>query len=147
MTTPIRPLPEDIDRWIALVRWLRGMDAAVAWLVLWGALWALFPGLVSAAQAAAVSFVLVALGFLMRPIRLHWRPVSACVGLMVSRGLRPGDRAWFVRSRRADLVLVTARHGIRAVIGTAEDDADEVLSVRRTRVLLLPADRAPTALQ
>jgi hypothetical protein len=144
MTTPIRPLPEDIDRWIAWARWLRGMDAVVAWLVLWGAFWVSSPGLVSAAQAAAVSFALVALGFLVRPIRLHWRPVSACVGLMVSRGLRPGDRAWYVRSQRADLVLVTARRGIRAVIGTAEDDADEVLSVRRTRVFLLPADRAPT---
>jgi len=32
MTTPIRPLPEDIERWIARARWLRALDAAVAWL-------------------------------------------------------------------------------------------------------------------
>ena len=67
--------------------------------------------------------------------------MSAWVGLAVSRRLRPGDRAWYVRSQRADLVLVTACHGIRVVIVTPDVDADEGLSVRRTRVLLLPADR------
>jgi hypothetical protein len=143
MTTPIKPLPEEADRWIAWARWLRGADAAVAWLSLWGVL-ASIPGTVSAGWAAAVAFVLVGLGFLALRIRVFWRPVSAYVGLKVSRGLRPGDRAWYVRSHRADLVLVTACHGVRVVIATSDVDADEVLSVRRTRVLLLPAERART---
>ena len=142
MTTPIRPLPEDVDRWIAWARWLRTLDAALAWLGL-GVLLAI-AGTFSAGQAAVLSLALVSLGALMRRIRAFWRPISACVGLIVSRGLRPGDRAWYVRSRRADLVLVTACHGTRVVIATSEIDADEVLSVRRTRVLLLPADRTRT---
>ena len=141
MTTPIKPLPEGADRWITWARWLRGADAAVAWLVLWGVLVST-PGMVSAGRAAAASVALLALGFLTRPVRVFWRPVSACVGLLVSRDLRPGDRAWYVRSHRADLALVTACHGIRVVIATSDVDIDEVLSVRRTRVLLLPADRA-----
>jgi hypothetical protein len=141
MTAPIKPLPDAVDRWIVWARWLRGMDAAAAWLGLWGALVALV-GTVTTGQAAIASFVLVSLGFVARPIRLHWRPVSACVGMIVSRHLRPGDRAWYVRSRRADLVLITACHGVRVVIAMSDVDVDEVLSVRRTRVLLLPADRA-----
>jgi len=143
MTTPIRPLPEDIERWIARARWLRALDAAVAWLALTGALMSI-PGALSGGQAAVLSLALVSLGFLARRIRVFWRPISAYVGLLVSRGLRPGDRAWYVRSRRADLVLVTACHGVRALIATSDVDADEVLSVRRTRVLLLPADRGRT---
>jgi hypothetical protein len=140
MTTPIKPLPEGADRWITWARWLRGVDAAVAWLGLWGVLVSI-TGTVSAGRAAAASFALVGLGFLTRPIRVFWRPASACVGLIVSRDLRPGDRAWYVRSQRADLALVTACHGVRMVIATSDVDVDEVLSVRRTRVLLLPADR------
>jgi hypothetical protein len=141
MTTPIKPLPEEIDRWIVWARWLRLTDASVAWLALWGVLVSL-SGMITAAQAAVLSLVLVSFGILARPFRLHWRPISACVGLRVSRDLRPGDRAWYVRSRRADLVLVTACHGVRVVIAPSDVDVDEVLSVRRTRVLLLPADRA-----
>src|SRR5262249_38661500 len=140
MPTPSKPLPEDVERWIAWARWVRAMDAVAAWLLF--VVLVSIPGILSVGRAAAVAFVLVSLAFLARPLRLHWRPVSACVGLMVSRGLRAGDRAWYVRSRRADLVLVTACHGVRLVIAPSDVDADEVLSVRRTRVLLLPAERA-----
>lgn len=139
MTTPIRPLPEEVDRWIVWARWLRTLDAAVAWLGLGGLLW--IPGTFSAGQAAVLSLALVGLSFLTRRIWAFWRPVSAYVGLTVSRSLRPGDRAWYVRSSRADLVLVTACHGARVVIAASDVDVDEVLTVRRTRVLLLPADR------
>jgi len=62
------------------------------------------------------------------------------VGLAVSRGLRAGDRAWYVRSGEADLVLVTARHGARVVIARPDLADGEDLNVRRTRVLLLPAE-------
>jgi hypothetical protein len=139
MPTPIRPLPDDVDRWIAWARWFRTLDAAVAWLVV-GAVLLSIPGTFTAGQVAVLSLALVCLSFLTRRIRVFWRPVSAAVGLMVSRDLQPGDRAWYVRSRRADLVLVTARHGARVVIATSDVDADEVLTVRRTRVLLIPAD-------
>jgi hypothetical protein len=146
MPTPIRPLPDDVDRWIVWARWLRTLDAAVAWLAVVGLLLSI-RGPFTAGQAAVLSLALVSLSFLTRRIRVFWRPVSALVGLMVSRDLRPGDRAWYVRSRRADLVLVTACHGARMVIATSDVDADEVLTVRRTRVLLIPADRGrPAAL-
>ena len=136
MTTPIRLLPEHIERWIARSRRLRWLDAVSAWLCLWlAALWIVSA---SARDAAFGAAVLLALGVLVRPLRAFWRPISAWVGLAVSRSLRVGDRAWHVRPDRVDLVLVTARHGARLVIATPGFDADEGLSVRRTRVLVLP---------
>ena len=140
MTTPIRLLPEEVERWIARSRRLRWLDAASAWLCLWLAgLWILGA---SGRDAAFGAAVLLALGLMIRPLRALWRPISAYVGLAVSRGLRVGDRAWYVRPDRVDLVLVTARHGTRLVIATPGFDADEGLSVRRTRVLVLPFEEA-----
>jgi hypothetical protein len=104
--------------------------ALLAWLL----------GLASA-PAAVASLIVVALGVLVRPLRVFWRPLSGSVGLVLSRRLQPEDRAWYVRSRHADPVLVTARNGARMRIATPDlEEPDEVLSVRRTRVLLLPAD-------
>ena len=139
MSSPIRPLPHEVARFISLATWFRWCDAAVAWTVLW----ALLASILGPASppAAVASLVLVTLGALLQPLRVLWRPVSGSVGLVLSRRLRPGDRAWYVRSRHADPVLVTARHGARMRIATPDlDEPDEVLSVRRTRVLLLPAD-------
>jgi hypothetical protein len=136
----IRPLPEGVERWVARARRLRWADAGVGWLVFCGFLW-WPPWRGTMTQTAAVALGLTILASLLRPLRAVWRPVSAWVGVVVSRDLHAGDRAWYVRSERADLVLVTARHGIRMVIVTPDIDADEGLSVRRTRVLLLPADR------
>jgi hypothetical protein len=144
VTTPIKPLPDEIHRWIGRARWLRWTDAIVAWMGLWAA-WVAILGSASPRQAAVLSLASVGLGLVVRPIRMLWRPISAGVGLMLSRGLHPGDRAWYVRASRADLVLVTARHGTRMVIATPDVDADEVLSVRRTRVFLLPVDEARVA--
>ena len=139
MTSPIRPLPHEVARFISLAAWLRWCDAAVAWTMLWTLLaWFLGP---ASPAAAVASLVLVTLGALTQPVRVLWRPVSGSVGLVLSRRLQPGDRAWYVRSRHADPVLVTARHGARMMIATPDrDEPDEVLSVRRTRVLLIPAD-------
>ncbi len=138
MTSPIRPLPQEVSRWISRAEWLRWGDAGIAWAGLWAALgWLLGP---APTLAAVLSLALVGLGTQMRPLRAVWRPLSGSVGLAVSRHLQPGDRAWYVRSSHADPVLVTARHGARLVIATPElDEPDEVLTVRRTRVLLLPA--------
>jgi hypothetical protein len=138
MTSPIRPLPEEVNRWISRAAGLRWCDAVVAWLALSAlAFWLLD---LTAIAAAALALALVGLASLIRPVRTPWRPISGCVGLAVSRSLKPGDRAWYVRSEHADPVLVTARHGTRLVIATPDlDEPDEVLTVRRTRVLLLPA--------
>jgi hypothetical protein len=51
---------------------------------------------------------LVALLTAAPPLRVRWRPVSGLVGVLVSRPLRPGDQAWYVRSERADLVVPAA---------------------------------------
>ena len=139
MTSPMRPVPHEVARFISLAAWLRWCDAVVAWIVLW----ALLASILGPASrpASVASLVLVTLGALLRPLRVLWRPVSGSVGLVLSRRLQPGDRAWYVRSHLADPVLVTGRHGTRMLIATPDrDEPDEVLSVRRTRVLLLPAD-------
>lgn len=137
MRSPIRPLPELINRWISRLRYLRWLDGLVAWLALGTtALW--FVESLSAGPALVLAAAVVALGLVVPPVRTRWRPVSGPVGLIASRRLRPGDRAWYVRAGEADLVLVTARHGIRMVIAKPGDLA-EGLSVRRTRVLLLRA--------
>src|SRR5262245_57887445 len=109
MTTPIRSVPEEVNRWIWLAVWLRRCDAVFAWLILWG----LLTAALGAALAAVLSLGIVALGAQIRSLRVLWRPVSGGVGLAVSRDVQPGDRVWYVRSRQADLVLVTARHGAR----------------------------------
>ena len=139
MTTPIRTVPDSVARWISRMWCLRWVDAAVAWIGLWGGL-SLVLGSELASHAAVLSLTFLCLGLLIRPIRSSWRPISGWVGLAVSRGLRPGDRAWYVRSRDADLVLVTARHGARLVIVSPDLAHNEGLHVRRTRVLLIPAE-------
>jgi hypothetical protein len=141
MTTPIRPLPEGIGRWMARLGWLRLGDALLGWLVLLLGLSLLVPRLPSQAAMAVAGGLLLA-GALILRVRLGWRPLSAATTLVVSRRLRPGDRAWFVHGSDADLVLVTARHGLRLVIARPGHDSAEGLSVRRTRVLLLPASAA-----
>ncbi len=134
-----RSAPQSVVRWISPVRWLRTLDAAIAWLCLWGAISSLL-GLGSAQAALILAAALLGLGAVIRPVRVRWRPVTGSVGIAVSRGLRPGARAWYVREREADLVLVTARHGLRLVIAKPDLGRDEGMSVRRTRVILLPVD-------
>jgi hypothetical protein len=139
MRTPIRPVPDEVARWMSRMVWLRGLDLVVAWLGLW-AVAALVLGLGSGTEAGLVSLVLLCLGLAIRPLRVRWRPITGWVGLRVSRSLLPGERAWYVRPRAVSLVLVTARHGVRLVIAGPDLAKDEGMSVRRTRVLLLPAD-------
>lgn len=141
MTTPIRAVPVSVARWISRMWWLRCAHAAVASVCLWSAsVSILAPAFGS--YAAVLSLIPLGLGVMIRPIRVRWRPISGWVGLVVSRSLRPGDRAWYVRSREADLVVVTARHGARLVIARSDLDHNEGLNVRRTRVLLIPGSSA-----
>jgi len=135
--TPIRPLPGTIERWTSRLRWLRWADALAAWLALF---LLLVLGLPRLPGQAAVTLGAMLLGgaALIPRLRHAWRPVSAATTVAASRGLAPGDHAWFIHGGDASLVLVTARHGLRVVIARPGHDAAEGMSVRRTRVLLLP---------
>jgi hypothetical protein len=139
VTTPMRPVPYETIRWMARRGWLRWGDALLAWLLAWGiAVLALGPGRGRAAAVAAL--VLVVAGALVQPARVRWRPLSGWAALRLSRDLRPGDRAWYLGAREASLVVVTARHGVRLVIARPDLGQDEGLSVRRTRVFLIPSE-------
>lgn len=139
MGTPIRPLPERIARWSTRADWLRRLDAVAAWLLVWGVLAAVRPDLGTGVQAGAAAVAVGLLGAV-PPIRVRWRPVSGPVGLWVSRMLAPGDRAWHVRPEGPELVIVTARRGLRLTVAVPGRGAAEGLSVRRTRVLVFGAD-------
>lgn len=138
MRTPIKPLPEAIVRWTRRARWLRWLDALAAWFILWASTAILLRG-VDGRISALLATVLLAAGASVSLLRVRWRPISAWVAFVVSQPLRPGDRAWHVRPREAELVVVTARRGLRMVIAQAQGPA-EGIAVRRTRVWLLPAD-------
>jgi hypothetical protein len=141
MTTPNQPVPALAEKWLARSRYLRWADAAAAWLVLLGAAAAALPTQPGGALALLATALLVA-GVLIPATRIHWRPVSGWTGVAVSRSLRPGSRAWFVRGGRADPVLVTGRRGLRVSIAERSLGEAETMTVRRTRVFLIPADAA-----
>jgi len=139
MGTPIRPLPEAVARWSTRARWIRRLDALAAVALVWGVLAVVLPGAGAGAQAGAAAVIAGLLGAL-AAIRARWRPISGPVGLWLSRTLAPGDRAWYVRPDAPELVIVTARRGLRLTVAVPGRGADEGLSVRRTRVLVLSAD-------
>lgn len=141
MRTPLRPLPEMIARWMRWARWLRWLDGLAGWLVLWGTAAFVFREFDGGIQATLAA-LLTAAGAAVAPLRAWWRPVSSAVALAVSRRLRPGDRAWRVGPGEAELVFVTARRGTRVVIAHLARGPVEGVSVRRTSVLLVPADPA-----
>ena len=141
MRSPLRPLPPVVARWTAAARVLRWLDALLAWLVIWaGAAIALSRA--SPALLAVLAALISALGALVRPLRARWRPVSGAVAFTLSARLSPGDQAWYVRPGAADRVLVTALGRTRVVIARLDGAGAEGLSVRRTRVLLVPLDSA-----
>jgi len=116
-----------------------------AWLVVWSIV-AMLLDRSSAETHAVLAAVIVAGLVFIPPVRARWRPVSGSVALSLSRGLRAGDSAWYVGRRQAERVLVTARRRLRIVIVTGERTAVEGMSVRRTRVILIPMeDRRPRA--
>src|SRR5712691_4139324 len=114
MTIPTRPMPALAESWIARSRYVRWADALIAWLLLVGVAAQLAPQ--RSSRLVVISVGLLVVGLMLRPLRIRGRPISGWIGLVVSRPLRPGDRAWFVREGRADAVLITARHGIRLSI-------------------------------
>jgi hypothetical protein len=135
MRTPIRPLPDAVERWASRVRYLRWLDALLAWLALWGLLALALP--LPAQAQVVLATAAVGLLALVPALRLRWRPVSAAIGIRVSRGLRPGDRAWYVVAGRAEAVIVTARRRLRLVVARPDQGPAEGLAVRRTRVLVI----------
>jgi hypothetical protein len=138
MRSPLRRPPAAVERWIAVARALRWLDALAAWLAIWGVVTLALPSVSPGPLAILAAFV-VLLGVLARPLRSRWRPVSGAVALAQSARLSPGDHAWYVAPGHAERVLVTARHRTRVVIVRLNDEGAEGLSVRRTRVLLVPA--------
>jgi len=141
MRSPLRPLPAAVTRWTAAARVLGWLDALAAYLAIWGGAAVAFPS-ASRASLAVLAAAVTALGALLRPLRVRWRPVRGAVALVLSARLSPGDQAWYVRPGHAERVLVTARRRTRVVIARLNDEGAEGLSVRRTRVLLVPADSA-----
>jgi hypothetical protein len=137
MRTPLRPVPAAVGRWLVWARVLRGLDALVAWLVGWGLVALAAPEVGPEALGSLALLPVVALG-LVPPLRQRWRPVSGPVGLRLSRALGPGDRAWLIRPGAVDLVVVTARRGLRVTI--AARGGAEGVRMRRTRVLLVRAE-------
>ena len=105
-------------------RWLRRLDALAAAGLVWVLLAVLLPGVGAGAQAGAAGVIAALLGAV-APIRVRWRPVSAPVGLWVSRMVAPGDRAWYVRRRGPDLVMVTGRRGLRLTVAVPGRGAAE----------------------
>lgn len=137
MATPTAPVPTTVETWISRARYLRWFDALAAWIVLLGLSAELLPEQ-PPRIIAVTSLVLLVIGVVLRPLRLRWRPVSGWVGVAVSRSLRAGQRAWYVRDGRADAVLVTGRRGLHLSIAAPSVGEAETLSVRRTRVFLIP---------
>src|SRR5437667_232926 len=138
MRSPLRPLPAAVARWALTARLLRWLDALVAWLVVWTAAVVVLPH-ASAESHPILAALAVTLGALALPLRARWRPASGVVGLVVSARLAPGAEAWYVRPGGAERVLVTARHRTRVVIARLDGSGAEGLSLRRPRVLLVPA--------
>ena len=136
MRSPIRPIPESVQRWVARGRLLRWLDAAVGWFVLWLVLTELLP--VVPGESVALAALLV-LGILtpVAPLRRLWRPASGAVGLWMSRSIGVGDVAWLVGHASAERVIVTARRGTRLTVAMPGGDAAEGMRVRRTRVFLV----------
>jgi len=137
MATPTTPVPTPVETWISRAKLLRWLDAGAAGVVLLAVAAMMLPDAAGAVLAVTACVALIG-AIMLRPLRLRWRPVSGWVGVVVSRSVRPGQRAWFVRDGRADPVLVTARRGLRVSIAAPRVGEAETLSVRRTRVLLIP---------
>src|SRR5882672_10959846 len=124
MRSPLRPLPAAITRWTAAARVLGWLDGLAAYLAIWGGAAVALPS-ASRASLAVLAALVVALGALLRPLRVRWRPVRGAVALVLSARLSPGDQAWYVRPGHAERVLVTARRPTRVVIARLNDEGDD----------------------
>ena len=138
MRSPVRAVPPNVERAAARARFLRVIDAVLAWLVAWAVV-AFALEIPTGSTSAIVALLGVVLLALLGRLRRGWRPVSAVVSVSVSQSLRPGDHAWLVLPERIEPVIVTARRGLRLVVASPHQGS-EGLSVRRTRILVVPAE-------
>src|SRR5207249_2190941 len=74
MRSPLRPLPAAVTRWTATARVLGWLDALAAYLAIWVGAAVVFPS-ASGASLAVLAVLVAALGALLRPLRVRWRPV------------------------------------------------------------------------
>jgi hypothetical protein len=137
MRSPLRPIPEAVERWMARARLLRWLDALAGALVLWYAL--AWLGALPGGAAALMALLFTGALALVSPLRQRWRPASAAVGLWISRSLAAGDLAWRVGPGSVERVIVTGRRRAMVTVASLRGDAAEGLTVRRTRVLLIPS--------
>src|SRR5213592_4287363 len=83
MRSPLRPLPAAVTRWIATARVLGWLDALAAYLAIWVGAAVVFPS-ASGASLAVLAVLVAALGALLRPLRVRWRPVRGAVALALT---------------------------------------------------------------
>ena len=93
MRSPLSPLPAAVMRWTAAARVLGWLDALAAYLAIWSGAAVALPS-ASRASLAVLAALVAALGALLRPLRVRWRPVRGAVALVLSARLSPGDQAW-----------------------------------------------------
>src|SRR5437660_11501878 len=111
VTSPTSPVPVVVERWLSRSRYLRWIDAGIAWLILAVLAASVLPRS-SVGSVALASAVVLVLATMDPALRLRWRAVRGWIRLAVSRPLRPGDRAWFVRDGRAGAVLLPRARGL-----------------------------------
>jgi peptidoglycan/LPS O-acetylase OafA/YrhL len=134
-------MPDLVERWVARVRLLRWLDALAAWAIAFLVLAEGPPDLRWGPATVAASLIVGPLA-VVGPLRRRWRVVSGAVGLWVSRSLAAGDLAWCVGPGSAERVIVTARRGARLTVARPGGDAAEGMSVRRTRMFVVPFEGA-----
>jgi hypothetical protein len=137
--SPLRPLPGAVARWTSAAKYLRWLDALTGWALL------IASGHAVLTDASPASLAVLALGIAgavawVPRLRATWRPLSALVGLLVSRGLRPGSRAWYVTPDVALSVLVSGRRGFRLVLQSPAWGEAGGVTVWRTAALVVPAE-------
>src|SRR3989475_12434882 len=92
VTSPTSPVPVVVERWLSRSRYLRWIDAGIAWLVLAVLAASVLPRSSAGARApASAGGLLLATRCPAPPVRS--RPVSGWVSLAGGRPLRPGGRA------------------------------------------------------
>src|SRR5207249_10839610 len=101
VTSPTSPVPVVVERWLSRSRYLRWIDAGIAWLVLAVLAASVLPR-PSAGSIALASAVVLVLAPRVPAPRVRWRPVGGRVRPPVSRPLGPGEPAGVARDVGGD---------------------------------------------
>src|SRR5206468_10901588 len=95
VTSPTSPVPVVVERWLSRSRYLRWIDAGIAWLVLAVLAASVLPR-PSAGSIALASAVVLVLAAMVPALRARWPPVSGWVSPAGSPPLRRRGRACVV---------------------------------------------------